>query len=69
MTDLLKLDFWLEWFDKILESKTNWGSWSDMVAVMLPDNILCEIKFENILSMRVFEWLVILVGCKMYGVK
>ena len=69
MTDLLKLDFWLEWFDKILESKTNWGSWSDMVAFMLPDNILWEIKFENILSMGVFEWLVILVGCKMYGVK
>ena len=68
MTNLLKLNFWLEWFDKILESKTNWGSWSDMVAVMLPD-ILCEIKFGNILSMRVFEWLVILVGCKMYGVK
>ena len=38
--------------------------WSDIVAVMLPD-----IKLENILSMRVFEWLVILVGCKIYEIK
>ena len=26
-------------------------------------------KLENILSMRVFEWLVILVGSKIYGIK
>ena len=36
---------------------------------MLPDIISGEIKLENILSMRVFEWLVILVGCKIYGIK
>ena len=35
-----------------------------MAAVMLPDIISGEIKLENILSMRVFEWLLILVGCK-----
>ena len=40
-----------------------------MVAVMLPDIILWKIKLENILSMRVFEWLVILFGCKIYGIK
>ena len=36
---------------------------------MSPDIISGEIKLENILSMRVFEWLVILVGCKIYGIK
>ena len=36
---------------------------------MLPDIISGEIKLENILSMRVFEWLVILDGCKTYGIK
>ena len=36
---------------------------------MLPDIISGEIKLENILSMRVFEWLVILVGCKIHGIK
>ena len=36
---------------------------------MLPNIISGEIKLENILLMRVFEWLVILVGCKIYGMK
>ena len=36
---------------------------------MLPDIILCEIKLENILSMRVFEWPVILVLYQIYGIK
>ena len=36
---------------------------------MLPDIILGEIKLENILSMRVFEWLVILVGWNIYEIK
>ena len=40
-----------------------------MVAVILPDIISGEIKLENISSMRVFEWLVILVGCTIYGIK
>ena len=34
-----------------------------MVAVKLPD-MSGSIMFENILSVRVLEWLVILVGCK-----
>ena len=36
---------------------------------MLANIISGEIKLENILSMRVFEWLVILVGCKIYEIK
>ena len=35
-----------------------------MVAVKLPDIMSGSITFENILSIRVLEWLVILVGCK-----
>ena len=35
-----------------------------MVAVELPDIISGSITFENILSIRELEWLVILVGCK-----
>ena len=41
----------------------------DIVAVILPDIISGEIKLENILSIRVFAWLVMLVGCKIYGIK
>ena len=42
-----------------------------MVAVMLPDIISGDIKLklENVLSMKVFECSVILVGCKTYGIK
>ena len=36
---------------------------------MLPDIISGRINLENILPMRVFEWLVILVGYKTYGIK
>ena len=28
-----------------------------------------DTKLENILSMRVFQWQVILAGCKIYGIK
>ena len=34
-----------------------------MVAVKLPDIMSGSITFENILSIRVLEWLMILVGC------
>ena len=37
---------------------------SETVAVKLPDIMSGSITFENILSIRVLEWLVILVGCK-----
>ena len=39
-----------------------------MVAVKLPDIMSESITFENILSTRVLEWLVILVGCKTKGI-
>ena len=39
-----------------------------MVAVKLPDIMSGSIKFENILSIRVWEWLVIPVGCKIKGI-
>ena len=35
----------------------------------VPDIISWEIKLENILPMRVFEWLVILVGSKICWIK
>ena len=38
-----------------------------MVAVKLPDIISGSKTFENILSIRALEWLVILVGCKIKG--
>ena len=62
--DQKKSDFWVIDFDRILGTNGKWGKWSDTVAVTLPDIISWEQKLENILSMRVFEWLVILVGCK-----
>ena len=39
-----------------------------MVVVKLPDIMSESITFENILSIRVLEWLVILVGCKIKGI-
>ena len=35
-----------------------------MVAVKLPDIMSGSIALENMLSLKVLEWLVILVGCK-----
>ena len=39
-----------------------------MVAVKLPDIMSGSITFENILSIRVLEWLVILGVCKTKGI-
>ena len=46
----------------------NWGRWSETVAVKLPDIMSGSITFEYILSIRVLEWLVILVGWKIKGI-
>ena len=35
----------------------------------MPDNESGKITFVNMLSISVSEWLVILVGCKIYGKK
>ena len=40
-----------------------------MVAVKLPDNMSGSTTFENVLFINVLEWLVILVGCKIKGIK
>ena len=45
----------------------NWGRWSDMVAVMFPNTASLESTFEKILPMKVLEWLVRLLGCKVFG--
>ena len=39
-----------------------------MVAVKLPNIMSRSTTFENILSIRVLEWLVIQVGCKVKGI-
>ena len=38
------------------------------MAVKLPDILSGSITFENILSIRVVKWLVIMVGCKIKGI-
>ena len=47
----------------------NWGRWSDMVAVMFPKTASLENTFTKILPMKVLEWLVRLVGCKVFGIR
>ena len=39
-----------------------------MVVVKLSDIMFGSITFENVLSVRVLEWLVIPVGCKIKGI-
>ena len=39
-----------------------------MVAVKLSDIMCGSITFENILFIKVLEWLFILVGCKIKGI-
>ena len=39
-----------------------------MVTVKMSDIMSRSITFENVLSIRVLEWLVILVGCKINGI-
>ena len=46
----------------------NWGIWSEAVAVKLPDVMSGSIAFQNMLSIRVLEWLIIQFGCKIKGI-
>ena len=46
----------------------NWGKWWEIEAVKLPDISSGSTTFENILSIRILEWRVILVGCKIKGI-
>ena len=47
----------------------NWGRWSEIVEVKLPEIASGEIILENILSISVLEWEVSRVDCKIYGTK
>ena len=55
-------------FESALGTNKICGRWSNIEAVMLPDTAWWEIILENILSMRLLEWLVNLVGCKIYSI-
>ena len=46
----------------------NSGRLSEIAPVKLPDTMSGSITFENILFIRVLEWLVTLVGCKIKGI-
>ena len=46
----------------------NWGRWSEIVEVKLPEIASREI-LENILSISVLEWEVSRVGCKICRTK
>ena len=60
------LNFLSKILPNILGIIADWG-WSEMVEIKLLD-IMCEsITFENTLSIRVLEWLVILFCCKING--
>ena len=52
---------------KISGAIKNWGKWSEIVAVRFPAITSFEIKLEKILSIKVLELLLILVGSKIYG--
>ena len=52
---------------KISGAMRNWGRWSDIVAVRLPDIISVKIMFEKILSIIVFASEVTYVGRIVYG--
>ena len=54
---------------KIFGTIMNWGRWSEIVEVKLPEIASGEIILENILSISVLEWEVSRVGCKIYGTK
>ena len=63
------MDFWHEAFKSTLGGNKNGDRRSDIVAVILPEITSWEIILENTLSIRVFEWLVIVDGFKTYGIK
>ena len=51
------------------ETNEIWGGWSGIVTVMLPEINSWKTILEKLLSMKTFEWLEILVGCKVYDIK
>ena len=57
-----------EILQNILGIIENWCRWSEMVAVKLPDVMSGSRSFENILSLRILEWVVTLDSCKIKGI-
>ena len=51
----------------MLGTVRNWRRWSEIIAVALLDNESGKIALVNMLSISVFGWIVILTGCKTYG--
>ena len=56
------LDLFDEGLTNTLEAIRNWGRWSDIVAVILPDITSCDVRLQNMLSTGVLEWPVSWVG-------
>ena len=48
---------------------TNWIKWSEIECVMLPDKVVNSKLLKKILSIRVFDFSVKLIGCRTSGVK
>ena len=59
------MDFLEGVLENMLRTIRNWVRWSVIVAVRLPDIESGKTIFLIMLSISVFEWLVILVGYKM----
>ena len=56
------LDLFDEGFANIFGAIRNWGKWSDIFAVTLPDITSCDVRLHNIMSIRILEWPVSGVG-------
>ena len=59
-------DLLWEGFERISGATKNWGRWSEIVSVRFPNIISLESLLEKMLSVRVFKWLVSLIGYKIY---
>ena len=57
------MDLGYKALQKILEGTRNYGRWSDIEAVKLPEIILRTAMLEKILSICVLQLLVTLLGC------
>ena len=61
------LDFESGQLRKMLRAMRSWGKQSEIDDVGLPDIILGDIAFENILSIRALELALTLVGWSVFG--
>lgn len=51
----------------MLGISADWGRWLEIVVAKLPDILSGSITFKNVFSIRVLQWLVILVVYKIKG--